>query len=66
MSYSLLSGFSFTYVNMWQCQVEEDMRRAGFSDEFAQSAYEYRVNGNEGDEMSVGVDLVKFYNLKLS
>lgn len=39
------------------------MRMAGFSDEFAQSVYSYKIND---DESQVGIDLIKFYDLKIN
>lgn len=63
MSTSLFTGFSFNYVSLWQKQVDEDMKVAGRSDEFAQSIYEYQLKDNS---RRVGVDLIKFYQLKLS
>ena len=62
MSMSLISGFSFSYVSLWLKQVDEDIRTAGPSDEFAQSIYEYKVRD---DSRKVGVDLLKFYELRL-
>lgn len=62
MSISLFSGFSFNYVSLWAKQVDEDMRAAGSSDEFAQSIYEYKVKDGS---RKVGVDLVQFYQLRL-
>ena len=70
MSYSLLSGFSFTYINLWQSKVDDDMRSAIYTDEFAQSIYEYEVRGqgqqDDAENRKLGVDLVKFYDLKLN
>ena len=43
MSLSLLGGFSFNYVNLWLRQVDEDLRGAGSSDEFAESIFEYKL-----------------------
>ena len=46
------------------------MRSTVLTDEFAQSVYEYKVRGkdqNEGEQdRRIGVDLVKFYDLKLN
>ena len=62
MSLSLFSGFSFNYVDLWAEKVDEDMRGASHSDEFAQSIYEYKL---DDDSRRVGVDLLKFYELRL-
>lgn len=62
LTWSAISGFAWTYASFWQQRVDEDIRAAPLSSsEFEACIYEY---GND-DHRLVGIDLVKFYELKL-